>query len=65
MHNDQARLRAAYEVAMQALSPLPRAAFLLCRVDDLSYREIGQRLSIPPAVVEQCIALTLFSFSQL
>jgi len=65
MHNDEACLRAAYEVAVQALSPLPRAVFLLCRLDDLSYREIGERLSIAPAVVEECIALTLFSFSQL
>ena len=65
MHNDQERLRTAYESAVQALSPLPRAAFMLCRVDDLSYREVGQRLSIAPAVVQDCIALTLFSFSVL
>ncbi len=65
MHNDPERLRAAYETAMQALSPLPRAVFLLCRLDDLSYTDIGKRLSIAPAVVEECIALTLFSFSVL
>ena len=65
MHNDQACLRAAYETAMQALSPLPRAVFLLRRLDDLSYKEIGERLSIAPAVVEECVALTLFCFSVL
>jgi hypothetical protein len=65
MRNEQVRLRAAYEAAVQALSPLPRAAFLLCRLDNLSYRDIGMRLSISPDVVEDCIALALSTITVL
>jgi len=65
MRNNQARLRAAYEAAVQALSPLPRAAFLLCRLDDLSYHDIGMRLSISPDGVEDCIALALSTITVL
>lgn len=65
MRNNQARLRAAYEAAVRALSPLPRAAFLLCRLDGLPYHDIGMRLSISPDVVEDCIALALFTITAL
>jgi hypothetical protein len=52
MNRQQIHLMVAYDAAMKALSPLPRAVFLLHRLDDLPYREIGARLSITASVVE-------------
>jgi len=65
MNADNLRLAACYEAALLTIAPLPRVVFLLCRVDDFSYREIGERLSIEPALVEDCIAFTLMTFTLL
>ena len=65
MKTDNLRLADCYEAALQTISPLPRVVFLLCRVDDCSYREIATRLAIEPAVVEDCIAFALVTFTLL
>ena len=50
---------ALYEAAVAELPPLTRLVFLLHRVDDLSYREIADRLAIEVRAVECCIAEAL------
>ncbi|MGQ3099880.1 MAG: sigma factor-like helix-turn-helix DNA-binding protein [Sphingopyxis solisilvae] len=50
---------AVYEAAVEKLPPLTRLVFLLHRVDDLSYREIAERLAIEVRAVECCIAEAL------
>lgn len=50
---------ALYEAAVDELPPLTRLVFLLHRVDDLSYRQIADRLAITPPAVECCIAESL------
>jgi len=52
-------LLAAYEAAVDALTPLPRIVFLLHRVDDLSYRAIADLLSLNRAMIETCMAHAL------
>ena len=52
----EARALAAYETAVSALTPLPRAAYLMCLVDDLSYGEIAARLVIDAELMEECMA---------
>jgi DNA-directed RNA polymerase specialized sigma24 family protein len=52
-------LLAAYEAAVDALTPLPRIVFLLHRVDDLSYRAIADLLSLDRAMIETCMAHAL------
>ncbi len=52
-------LLALYEVAVDRLPPLTRLVFLLHRVDDLSYRDIAERLAIEVRAVECCIAEAL------
>lgn len=52
-------LLAAYEAAVDALTPLPRTVFLLHRVDDLSYRAIAERLSLDRAMIETCMVHAL------
>lgn len=65
MNTDNLRLAVCYEAALLTIAPLPRVVFLLCRVDDFSYREIGGRLSIEPALVEDCIVFALVTFTLL
>ncbi|MGH6616713.1 sigma factor-like helix-turn-helix DNA-binding protein [Sphingomonas sp.] len=50
---------ALYEEAVDRLPPLSRVVFLLHRVDDLSYVEIADGLSITIPVVEACIVEAL------
>ena len=50
---------AVYEAAVDELPPLTRLVFLLHRVDNLSYREIANRLAIEVRAVECCIAEAL------
>lgn len=50
---------ALYEAAVDELPPLTRLVFLLHRVDDLSYDEIAERLTITTRAVECCIAEAL------
>lgn len=50
---------ALYEAAVDELPPLTRLAFLLHRVDDLSYEQIADRLAIETRAVECCIAEAL------
>lgn len=59
MSEEEKRLLAAYEAAMQALSPLPRAVFLLHRLDGWAYGQIGARLSIDQKLVTACLARAL------
>lgn len=59
MSEEEKRLLAAYEAAMQALSPLPRAVFLLHRLDGWAYDQIGARLSIDQKLVAACLARAL------
>lgn len=56
---DRARLLAAYEAAVLALTPLPRAVFLMCRIDGLTYPQIAGRLAIHEAVVPCALAHAL------
>lgn len=64
MSKKEERHRAAYVAAVQALSPLTRAVFLLHRIDDLPYREIVERLSIDEPVVIACFARALISIAR-
>ena len=64
MSKDEARVRALYLAAVQALSPLPRAVFLLHRIDDLPYGEISNRLSIDVPVVIACFARALVNIAR-
>ena len=41
-----------YEAAVDRLPPLTRFVFLLSRVDDLTYRQIADRLGIETSAVE-------------
>ena len=50
---------ALYEAAVDELPPLTRLVFLLHRVDDLSYQQIADRLTITTQAVECCIAEAL------
>lgn len=50
---------ALYEAAVDELPSLTRLVFLLHRVDDLSYRQIADRLAITTDAVECCIAEAL------
>ncbi len=50
---------ALYEAAMEELPPLTRLVFLLHRVDDLSYGQIADRLTITTRAVECCMAEAL------
>ncbi|MFD1104226.1 sigma factor-like helix-turn-helix DNA-binding protein [Sphingobium olei] len=50
---------ALYEAALDRLPPLSCVVFLLHRVDELSYVEIAERLSIMVAAVEACIVEAL------
>lgn len=50
---------ALYEAAVDQLPPLTRLVFLLHRVDDLSYQQIADRLTITTRAVECCIAEAL------
>ena len=50
---------ALYEAALGQLPPLTRFVFLLNRVDDLSYRQIADRLGIETRAVECCMAEAL------
>lgn len=52
MASSRANLSTFYACAVAALAPLPRAVFLMNRVDDLSYCEIGRRLGLDVATVE-------------
>lgn len=64
MYKDGARPLSAYDLGVQALGPLPRAVFLLHRLDDLPYGQIAARLSIEVPVVEACIASALVTIAQ-
>jgi len=59
VNRQQIRLMMAYDAAMRALSPLPRAVFLLHRLDGLPFREIGASLSITASMVEACLVQAL------
>lgn len=59
MSEEEKRLLAGYEAAVQALSPLPRAVFLLHRLDGWAYDQIGARLSITEKLVTACLARAL------
>lgn len=48
-----------YRIAFDAMPPLTRLIFVLHRFDDLSYGEIGERLSIDIDTVTDCIAEAL------
>lgn len=50
---------ALYEAAVKELPPLTRLAFLLHRIDDLSYEQVADRLEITPRAVECSIAEAL------
>lgn len=52
-------VRARYAAAMAALDPVTREAFMLNAVDGLSYTEIGGRMSMPVAEVEEHVARAL------
>lgn len=54
-----ADMLAVYEAAVDELPPFTRLVFLLHRVDDLSYKEIANRLAIEVRAVECCIAEAL------
>ncbi|CDO35848.1 sigma factor-like helix-turn-helix DNA-binding protein [Novosphingobium sp. KN65.2] len=56
---DRARLLTAYEAAVLALTPLPRAVFLMCRIDGLTYPQIAGRLAIHETVVPCALAHAL------
>lgn len=47
--------RADYREAVDRLPPLTRNVFLLHRVDELAYDEIGRQLTIPIATVQNCL----------
>ncbi|WP_459664264.1 RNA polymerase sigma factor, partial [Novosphingobium sp. 11B] len=47
--------RAVYREAVDRLPPLTRSVFLLHRVDELAYDEIGRRLKVPVAAVQNCL----------
>lgn len=49
---EAADLMAAYQQAIDAMSPKTRAVFLLHRIEGISYREIGDRLGIGNRGVE-------------
>lgn len=57
--NRDAATLVAYETAIEAMPPITRMVFLLHRVDDLPYGEIGHRLSIGCDAVEGYIAEAL------
>lgn len=63
MHNDATL--AAYEAAVAALTPLPRAVFLMYRVDELPYRQIATRLGLDIPEVEACIAHAICTIARL
>ena len=64
MCDDKAHLRGAYCAAVQSLSPLVRAVFLLHRIDGLPYEQIGDRLSIEKPVVMACFARALVNIAR-
>lgn len=53
--------RAVYREAVDRLPPLTRSVFLLHRVDELGYDEIGKRLKIPLAAVQNCLGDALLA----
>lgn len=53
------QLLAIYKRALDELGPKTREAFLLHQVDDLTYREIGERLKISIATVQYHVARAL------
>lgn len=59
MTDDEMRLLAIYEIAVSALTPLPRAAYLMWRVDDLPHREIAARLTMGLTLAQTCMAHAL------
>lgn len=46
---------AVYREAVERLPPLTRSVFLLHRVDELGYDEIGRRLKVAVAAVQNCL----------
>ncbi|AOR77351.1 hypothetical protein BES08_11760 [Novosphingobium resinovorum] len=50
-----------YTEAVYRLPPLKRSVFLLHRVDELGYDEIGRQLKIPVAEVQNCLRDTLLA----
>ncbi|PHP18925.1 MULTISPECIES: RNA polymerase sigma factor [Sphingobium] len=56
-----ATTRAAYRRAVDSLPPLLRTVFLLHRVDELGYNEIGRRLTIPITAVQACLSEALLA----
>ena len=46
---------AVYREAVYRLPQLPQNVFLLHRVDELGYDEIGRQLKIPVAEVQNCL----------
>jgi DNA-directed RNA polymerase specialized sigma24 family protein len=52
-------VRLAYQIAVDALPPVPRVIFLLHRVDELPYEAIARRLSIGIPAVESGLARAL------
>lgn len=59
MTDDEMRLLAIYEMAVSALTPLPRAAYLMWRVDDLPHREIAATLAMGLPLAQSCMAHAL------
>lgn len=53
-----------YRAVVDALSPRTREVFLLHRVDELTYAEIGRQLGITVATVEYHITRALFALGQ-
>lgn len=49
------------DALLQALAPKARAAFLLCRLEGLTYREIATRLEVSVSSVEKYIASALIA----
>jgi hypothetical protein len=47
--------RAVYKEAVDKLPPLTRSVFLLHRVNELAYDEIGRQLTITVAEVQNCL----------
>lgn len=52
------------DAILQGLAPKARAAFLLCRLDGLSYREIAAQLAVSVSSVEKYIAGALLACHQ-
>ena len=52
LHLEAATAEAAYEKALAKLPPACRTIFILSRIDQLSHREISERLDISPKTIE-------------